>query len=215
MTLTDRAAGISHLPSSEDKFNSAYKAILSGSGSPGYMAIRSALSGSEARADEFAKSVRLVVASENVLDSELKTFVSRVLIENYVNTLGSAGSDERLTDASLGPEVHEGDRKASAVVAGRGMEVDEWKKIAGNLIARLSVYRRLVEEKTGSIPSELLPEEDAVVHDAGFDARLEERLSSDDHVERRASEGFASVALDDAGRMVEYRPDGSTVVLDW
>lgn len=215
MTLTDKAAGIAHLPSSEDKFNSVYQAILSGSGSPGYMAIRSALNSSEARADEFTTSVRLVAARENVLDSELKTFVSRVLIDNYVNTLGSAGADEWRVDASLGPDVHEGGRKSPAVVAGRGLEVDDWKKIASNLIARLSVYRRLVEEKTGSIPNELLPEEDAVVHDAGFDARLEERLSSDDHVERRASEGFASVALDDAGRMVEYRPDGSTVVLDW
>jgi hypothetical protein len=66
----------------------------------------------------------------------------------------------------------------------------------------------------GSLPiGELTPEE-SVVFDAEFDAHLEERLARTDVVTDRAAQGFSSVALDELGRMVEYRPDGSTVILE-
>lgn len=54
-----------------------------------------------------------------------------------------------------------------------------------------------------------------MVYDAEVDALLEDRLAGDDHVIRRAWEGHASVALDESGRMIECRPDGSAVLLDW
>jgi hypothetical protein len=80
---------------------------------------------------------------------------------------------------------------------------------------RTSASRRRVEAAlSGSLAIEALTDEESVVFDAELDANIEEGLSSIDHIARRTAEGLASVALDDQGRMIEYRPDGTTVVLD-
>ena len=66
----------------------------------------------------------------------------------------------------------------------------------------------------GDLPGEVLTAEEAVVYDAEIDAHLEARLTTDDHVVRRASAGLSSVVVDDAGRLVEHRPDGTSVILE-
>ena len=95
-------------------------------------------------------------------------------------------------------------------------QLEHWARVGRSVSQRTTASRRRVEAVlAGVLPSASLSSEESVVYDAEIDAQIEERLVGDDHVARRTSEGHASVALDEAGRMVEYRPDGTTVILDW
>ncbi|MFW0787793.1 hypothetical protein AAFP35_25135 [Gordonia sp. CPCC 206044] len=94
-------------------------------------------------------------------------------------------------------------------------QLEHWARVGQGVSARTSAARRRIEAAlAGNLPIGSLTDEEAVVFDAEVDALLEERLGAVDHVEVRAAQGFSSVAVDDQGRMVEYRPDGTTVVLD-
>lgn len=94
-------------------------------------------------------------------------------------------------------------------------QLEHWVRVGRSVSQRTSASRRRVESAlAGTLPSAALTEEESVVFDAEIDALIEERLDTMDHVARRAAAGFASVAMDDAGRMIEYHPDGSTSVLD-
>lgn len=66
----------------------------------------------------------------------------------------------------------------------------------------------------GDLPIESLTDEESVVFDAEVDARLDAHLLDVDNVDALAALGFSSVAVDDLGRMVEYHPDGTRVVLE-
>ncbi|MEP9414262.1 hypothetical protein ABLE92_07910 [Gordonia sp. VNQ95] len=94
-------------------------------------------------------------------------------------------------------------------------QLEHWARVGRGVSLRTSAARRRVEAAlAGTLPiTELTPEE-SVVFDAEIDAHLEERLARTDMVTDRAAQGFSSVALDELGRMVEYRPDGSTVILE-
>jgi hypothetical protein len=50
--------------------------------------------------------------------------------------------------------------------------------------------------------------------DAEIDARLADGLARTDYAEILAARGVTTVVLDDEGRLVEQRPDGSRRVLD-
>lgn len=94
-------------------------------------------------------------------------------------------------------------------------QLEHWARLGRGVSQRTTASRRRIEAVLdGTLVDTALTPEEVVVYDAEIDARVEERLARDDHVERRAAEGFTSVALDEHGRMVEYRPDGTTVVLD-
>ncbi|MEP9391103.1 hypothetical protein ABLE94_02430 [Gordonia sp. VNK1] len=94
-------------------------------------------------------------------------------------------------------------------------QLEHWARVGRGVSLRTSAARRRVEAAlAGALPiGELTPEE-SVVFDAEIDAHLEERLARTDVVTDRAAQGFSSVALDELGRMVEYRPDGSMVILE-
>lgn len=55
--------------------------------------------------------------------------------------------------------------------------------------------------------------EEKVVMNAEITAEIEERLEATDFGAELAAEGVTTVALDEEGRLVEYRPDGSTARL--
>jgi hypothetical protein len=52
-----------------------------------------------------------------------------------------------------------------------------------------------------------------VVFNAEIDAAIQESLAGADYGAALARRGITTVALDDAGRIVEHRPDGSSAVL--
>lgn len=94
-------------------------------------------------------------------------------------------------------------------------QLEHWARVGRGVSLRTSAARRRVESAlAGTLPiGELTPEE-SVVFDSEVDALLEERLGNLDMVSERAAQGFSSVAVDGAGRVVEYRADGSTVILE-
>ncbi|MGV9827288.1 MULTISPECIES: TA system antitoxin ParD family protein [unclassified Gordonia (in: high G+C Gram-positive bacteria)] len=93
-------------------------------------------------------------------------------------------------------------------------QLEHWARVGRGVSIRTSAARRRVEAAlAGSLPIGDLTAEESVVFDAEVDALIESRLDGTDHVDRRAAQGFSSVAVDDEGRVVEYRPDGTSVVL--
>lgn len=94
-------------------------------------------------------------------------------------------------------------------------QLEHWARVGRSVCQRSTAARRRVERAlSGTLPPENLTDEESIVYDAEIDSQIEERLSGDDHVARRGANGFASVAVDESGHLVEYRPDGTTVVLD-
>jgi hypothetical protein len=58
-----------------------------------------------------------------------------------------------------------------------------------------------------------LSAEEGVVFDAETAAAIQENLAVSDYGELLATRGITTVALNEAGAIVEYRPDGRSVVL--
>lgn len=54
---------------------------------------------------------------------------------------------------------------------------------------------------------------EGVVFNAEISAAIEERLSRTNYGDVLAAQGITTVALNDAGDIVEHRPDGTSVVL--
>ncbi len=94
-------------------------------------------------------------------------------------------------------------------------QLEHWARVGRGVAARGTASRRRVEAAlAGTLPISGLTEDEEIVFDAEVDALVEERLNDLDHVDDRAAQGFSSVAIDDEGRMVEYRADGTTVILN-
>lgn len=55
--------------------------------------------------------------------------------------------------------------------------------------------------------------EEGVVFNAEISAAIEESLARTDYGDQLATRGITTVALNDAGDIVEHRPDGTSVVL--
>jgi len=55
--------------------------------------------------------------------------------------------------------------------------------------------------------------EEGVVFNAEIAASVEESLSRTHYGEQLAARGVPTVALNDAGQLVEYRPDGTAALL--
>ena len=93
-------------------------------------------------------------------------------------------------------------------------QLDHWARVGRSVSMRQTAARRRIEAAiAGEMPlAELAPEE-RLVANAEIDVRIQERAQGADFIERLAGEGVTTVALDDAGRLVEHRPDGTEVVL--
>ena len=65
----------------------------------------------------------------------------------------------------------------------------------------------------GSLPASDLSAEEGVVFNAEVSAAIEESLARSDYGAELATRGITTVALNDAGEIVEHSPDGNAVVL--
>jgi hypothetical protein len=80
---------------------------------------------------------------------------------------------------------------------------------------RESAARRRVEAAlAGDLPLRDLAPEERVVANAEIDVAIQTRARSLSFGDVLAAEGVVTVALDEAGALVEYRPDGTSVVLE-
>ncbi|BCI53268.1 hypothetical protein NIIDNTM18_25460 [Mycolicibacterium litorale] len=94
-------------------------------------------------------------------------------------------------------------------------QLDHWARVGRAVSSHHTAARRRVEAVLAgeADPSSLNPEE-GVVFNAEISAAVEEHLARADYGTMLAASGVTTVALDDDGRIVQYRPDGTSVVLD-
>jgi hypothetical protein len=94
-------------------------------------------------------------------------------------------------------------------------QLDHWARVGRAVSVQQTVARRRVEAAlAGVLPLDRLTIEEGVVFNAEVEARVEESLAASHYGEALAAQGITTVALNAAGSLIEYRPDGSIVELD-
>jgi hypothetical protein len=94
-------------------------------------------------------------------------------------------------------------------------QLDHWARVGRAVSSHQSASRRRVEAAmAGELGLDELTAEEGVVFDAEISAAIEESLARTDYGNVLAAGGITMVALNDAGQIVEYWPDGSSSVID-
>lgn len=94
-------------------------------------------------------------------------------------------------------------------------QLDHWARVGRAVSSQHSAARRQVEAAlAGDVPVRDLTDEEGVVLNAEISAAIQEGLAGTNYGAVLATRGITTVALDDDGEIVQYRPDGSTVRLD-
>jgi hypothetical protein len=108
----------------------------------------------------------------------------------------------------------------SAAVEGRResrsakQQLDHWARVGRAVSMHQTAARRRVEAVlAGAISLADISDAERLVANAELDALVQTRAESMSFGRHLASEGVTTVALNDEGALVEYRPDGSTQVL--
>lgn len=93
-------------------------------------------------------------------------------------------------------------------------QLDHWARVGRAVSSRQTASRRRVEAAlAGRLDIAHLNEEEGVVFNAEVNAAIAESLARDNWGEALAEQGITTVALNDDGEMVEYRPDGTSSVI--
>ncbi len=124
-----------------------------------------------------------------------------------------AGTTDRVTRFAadlLDSAAAEGARQSRSAK----QQLDHWARVGREVSSQHTAARRRVEAAlAGDLELRELSVEEGVVFNAEVAAAIQENLAESDYGEVLANRGVTTVALDDAGRMVEHRPDGSSAVL--
>ncbi|MGH3584468.1 MAG: TA system antitoxin ParD family protein [Mycobacterium sp.] len=125
-----------------------------------------------------------------------------------------------MTDVADKPTRVAADLFDSAAAEGRRQsrsakqQLDHWARVGRAVSAQQTAPRRRVEAAlAGTLPLADLSQEEGVVFNAEITATIEEKLAQADYGVTLAARGVTTVAVDDAGQLVEYRPDGTALVL--
>jgi hypothetical protein len=93
-------------------------------------------------------------------------------------------------------------------------QLDHWARVGRAVSSQHSAARRRVEAAlAGDLELGELSPEEGVVFNAEISAAIDESLATTDYGRELASRGITTVALDESGQIVRYRPDGSSSVL--
>ena len=93
-------------------------------------------------------------------------------------------------------------------------QLDYWARVGRSVaMHQTAARRRVVAALAGELPFADLTDAERLVANADLDASIQMQAQSTSFGERLAAEGVTTVALDDEGALVEYRRDGSSVVL--
>lgn len=106
--------------------------------------------------------------------------------------------------------------RAEAAREGRSIteQVNHWARIGREISIHDSVGRRRIDAAlNGALPVDDLSRTEARVLNSEVQATIEESLRNTDLGAELASEGIATVALDQEGRLVEYHPNGTERIL--
>lgn len=92
-------------------------------------------------------------------------------------------------------------------------QLDHWARVGRAVSSHQSAARQRVEEAlAGKLDLRELRVEEGVVFNAEISAGIQESLAKANYGQTLADRGITTVALNDVGEIVEYRPDGSSVV---
>jgi hypothetical protein len=92
-------------------------------------------------------------------------------------------------------------------------QLDHWARVGRAVSEHHSAARRRVEAAlAGELELTELTGPERVVVNAELDAAIQENLHRTHYGSMLAARGITTVALDDDGNLVEYRPDGSSTV---
>ena len=93
-------------------------------------------------------------------------------------------------------------------------QLDHWARVGRAVSSQHTAARQRVEAAlAGNLELRDLGVEEGVVFNAEISAAIQENLAASHYGQLLAQRGVTTVALDDAGRLVEYRADGSSKVL--
>ncbi|OBG71666.1 hypothetical protein A5714_13095 [Mycobacterium sp. E2462] len=93
-------------------------------------------------------------------------------------------------------------------------QLDHWARVGRAVSSQQTASRRRVESAlAGRLGTGELTVEEGVVFNAEISAAIEESLARTHYGATLAAQGVTTVALNDAGEIVEHRPDGAAVVL--
>lgn len=94
-------------------------------------------------------------------------------------------------------------------------QLDHWARVGRAVSSQHSAARRRVEAAlAGETPLRDLTAEEGIVFNAEIAVAIEEGLVAASYGDTLAARGITTVALDENGDIVQYRPDGTTTVLE-
>jgi hypothetical protein len=93
-------------------------------------------------------------------------------------------------------------------------QLDHWARVGRAVSSQHTAARRRVEAAVaGDLATSELTVEEGVVFNAEISAAIEESLARTHYGDALAARGITTVALNEAGDIVEHQPDGTSVVL--
>ena len=93
-------------------------------------------------------------------------------------------------------------------------QLDHWARVGRAVSSHTSASRRRIEAAmAGDADLDDLNADEAVVFNAEITAGIEESLAGANYGDVLAARGVTTVALNDEGEIVQYRPDGSSSVM--
>lgn len=93
-------------------------------------------------------------------------------------------------------------------------QLDHWTRLGMHVSMRSTAARRRIEQAVaGAVPLDQLNADERDLAEAEINARISSAANEMSFADRLAAEGVTTVVLDDQGRLVERRPDGTVTVL--
>lgn len=118
--------------------------------------------------------------------------------------------------ARIAPDVYAAARRVAARESRSAtQQIDYWLRIGQGYAMQQSASRRRIEAVlTGTLPMSALRADERLVVNAELDAAVTVQAAATPLGASATGDGVTTVALDEQGRLVEYRPDGTSVVLE-
>ncbi|MCV7165503.1 TA system antitoxin ParD family protein [Mycobacterium stomatepiae] len=122
----------------------------------------------------------------------------------------SAGRVTRFAADLVDSAAAEGARQSRSAK----QQLDHWARVGRAVSSQHSAARRRVEAAlAGDLELGELGVEEGVVFNAEIAAAIQENLNESNYGALLAKRGVTTVALNEAGEIVEHRPDGTSTVL--
>ncbi|NMO02957.1 hypothetical protein HH308_17230 [Gordonia sp. TBRC 11910] len=94
-------------------------------------------------------------------------------------------------------------------------QLEHWTRIGREVSSQRTIARSRVEAAlAGRLPLTYLTDEEGVVYNAEVASAIAHDLTRTDYSTLLAAEGITTVSLNDDGRLVELKPDGTSTIVD-